>query len=59
MKFRMWTKKRVLITLAICSILASSSVLFSQMNQYTEAAILTPIESPPTTIFSDPAIFQP
>lgn len=35
-----WTKKRTIITLAICTILAVSSVMFLQMNQTTEAALI-------------------
>ena len=38
----LWTRKRAIITLAICTILAVSSLTILQMNQTTEAALIDP-----------------
>ena len=42
MNRRVSTKKRTIITLAICAILAVSSIMLLQMNKTTEAALIDP-----------------
>jgi hypothetical protein len=42
MNRRVWNRKRAVITLAICAILAVSSILVLQLNQTTEAALIDP-----------------
>lgn len=47
-------KRSRIAFLVLCVVLATAGLLvLSQMNQIAEAAILTPIESPPETIFYD------
>ena len=35
-----WSKKKAIITLALCAILAVSSIMLLQMNQTTQAALI-------------------
>ena len=49
-----WTKKARMAVVILCVVLATAGLaIFSQMNQVAEAAILTPIDSLPETLFYD------
>jgi hypothetical protein len=37
-----WSRKRAIITLALCAILAVSTIMLMQMNQTTQAALIDP-----------------
>jgi hypothetical protein len=38
-----WSKKRAIITLALCATLAVSAIMLLQMNQTTQAALIGPL----------------